>query len=369
MSRNFQLKPAERDTFVSEQLEAYFLRVEAGEAPAGDRYKAERAVLERLIPIGADGFRGITLTAIMGKFVRDDINTSTEFGSINPRPIFENGIRPVLRRRRIPTGGSAPLNVAKNAKAIDESWAENKKPESAALAAVEYIRRINRHWKDEAFRDDLILMFLKRLLEYAEAVAAEDVQLAPLDGIAPITVAQRLADFALTYPEGGALPQFIAGALIAAARSTDTSYRVVEGVDESVFGTNATSNKPADVWEILVDETFGNLYEITCKRVDIDRLDAAVEAFAKLASPNRPITFVCRVPQDCESLEVVDGAIIHRGMTFQFTDFAGFVEAQLLTLTPSKQHMLMARVAAFIAEPSRKIATKKAWGLTFGTAS
>ena len=325
-------------------------------------------MLERLIPISADGFRGITLTAIMGKFVREDINTSTEFGSINPRPIFENGIRPVLKRRRIPTGGSAPLNVAKNAKAIDESWAENKKPESAALAAVEYIRRINRHWNDDAFRDDLILMFLKRLLDYADAVAAEDVQLVPLDGIAPIIVAQKLADFSLRYPEGGSLPQFVAAALIAAARSTDTVYRMVEGVDVSVFGTNATSNKPADVWEVLVDETLGNLYEVTCKRVDMERLDAAVESFAKLGFPNRPITFICRMPQDIESLHLTDRAIIHRGVTFQFTDFSAFVEVLFLMLTPIKQNTLMERVALFVADPSRKISTKRAWGLAFGAA-
>ncbi len=70
-------------------------------------------MLERLIPIQTDGFRGITLTAIMGKMIREDINTSNEFGSINPRAIFEKGIRPVLKKHRIPTGASAPLNVAR----------------------------------------------------------------------------------------------------------------------------------------------------------------------------------------------------------------------------------------------------------------
>lgn len=360
------MKPAERNAFVSEQLEAYFARVENGEAPATDRYKAERKVLEALIPIGADGFRGITLTAIMGKLVRSDINTSTEFDAINPRAVFEKGIRPVLKRRRIPTAASAPLNVAKNVQVIDEKWAEGRKPESAARAAVDYIRLINRHWHDSAFRDDLILMFLKRLVEYAKEIATEDVELAALEGLAPIILSRRLAEFALSHPEGGSIPQFVVGALVSAMRTTDTSYRSVEGADSSVFGTNATSKKPADLWETLADGSLANLYEITCKPIDLDRLDAAVDSFAKLGLPNQPITFVCRMPQDIASLEVASATILHRGATFQFIDLSGFVEALFIALTPAKQRMLIEHVAMFVADPSRKTSTKRGWAALFG---
>lgn len=360
------LTPKERNTFVSDQLDGFIQRVLAGEGPKGDRYKSERAVLERLIPIGTDGFRGVTLTAIMGKMVRADINPSTEFSSINPRSIFEQGIHPVLKKHRIPTGASAPLNVAKNIQVLDEKWAEGRKPETAALAAVDYIRRINRHWADVAMRDDLIMMFLQRLVAYATEVASNDVELAPIEGIVPLVLAKRLVAFALAYPEGGSMPQFVMGALLAAARSSDSDYGVFQGTDASVFGTNSTSNKPADLWELLASGGFGNLYEVTCKQVNTERLDAAVDSFAKLGVPNTPITFVCRVPADCGTLDLKDGAIEHRGVPFQFLDFAALVEATFVMLTASKRVDVFEKIAGFVADPARQLKTKRGWATAFG---
>jgi hypothetical protein len=360
------LTPAKRNEFVSQTLSDFINRVKAGDGPALDRYRSERAVLEKLIPINSDGFRGVTLTAIMGKFVRADINTSTEFSSINPRSIFEQGIRPVLKRNRIPTGASAPLNVAKNIQVLDEKWAEGRKPESAALAAVDYIRRVNRHWPDVAMRDDLIMMFLQRLIAYADEVAAHDVDLAPIDGVVPIVLAKRLAQFALSFPEGGSMPQFVAGALLAETRSTDGEYAPIGGVEASVFGTNSTSNKPADLWEKLTSGPLANLYEVTCKAVDVERLNAAVDSFAKLELPTTPITFVCRVPEDCGTLNLVEGALTFRGVPFQFLDFAAFVETTFVMLTAAKQLAALERVAAFVADPARAVKTKAGWAKAFG---
>lgn len=355
------MKPAERDKFISDQLERLIERVRSGEAPAKDRHKNERAVLERLIPIPTDGFRGITLTAIMGKYVRPDINTSNEFGSINPRSVFERGIRAVLKKHRVPTGASPPLNVAKNVQVIDEKWAEGRKPEDAALAAVDYIRRINRHWENEAYRDDLILIFVERLLAYADEVGELEVSLEPSNKAAPIAFGSKLAKFATEVPEGGAVPQFLVGLIIEALRSGDAEFREVEGADSSVFGTNTTSAKPADIWEILTDGEFGNLYEVTCKPVDIERLDAAVDSFARIDIASQPITFVCRIPDDVNALQLVDGCIEHRGVQFQFVDMTALITTSFVLLTEPKRAHLLTRFSEFIADPSRKVVTKKRW--------
>ena len=61
------MKASERNAFISDELERLIALVKAGKGPRADRYKNERAVLERLVPIRTDGFRGVTLTAIMGK--------------------------------------------------------------------------------------------------------------------------------------------------------------------------------------------------------------------------------------------------------------------------------------------------------------
>jgi hypothetical protein len=359
------VKPAERDAFISEKLDGLIEQVRAGRAPAKDRYKNERAVLERLIPIPTDGFRGITLTAIMGKMVREDINTSNEFGSINPRSVFEKGIRPVLKKHRIPTGASPPLNVAKNVQVIDEKWAEGRKPEDAALAAVDYIRRINRHWDNDALRLDLIFMFIERLVEFSDEVGALDVGFEPSSDDAPISIAIKLSSFAVEFPEGGAVPQFLVGKILEALRSEDAAFASVEGADSSVFGTNTTSNKPSDVWDILSGGTLGNLYEVTCKKVDLDRLDAAVESLARLAAGNLPITFVCRLPEDVESLAVELGAVHHRGVKFQFIDIRQLIEIGFFLLTPPKRMWVIEQVSKFVADPSRRTKTKRGWAGVF----
>jgi hypothetical protein len=360
------LKPAERDEFIAGELTRYLERALAGEGPASDRYPSERKVLERLIPIPTDGFRGVTLTAIMGKLVRADINTGTEFDSINPRGLFERGIRPVLRKFKIPTSSSAPLNVAKNIQVLDEKWAEGRKPEDAAMAAVDYIRRINRHWGDEALRDDLIMMFVQRLVQYANEVAAFDVSLAPLDGFSPVTLGKRLAQFVENFPEGGAIPQFVVGSLLHFTRSTDVDFEGVEGVDASVFGTNTTSNKPADLWERLASGDFSNLYEVTCKKVDLERLDAAVESFARLGIENAPITFICRIPGDLQTLPLEEGATVHRGMTFQFLDLRELITNLFVLLTQIKRIAVMQAIADFVGDPSRPVKTKRGWSKAFG---
>ncbi|QJB69234.1 hypothetical protein [Parasphingorhabdus halotolerans] len=360
------MKPAERNQFVADQLEVLIERVNAGEGPAVDRYKNERAVLERLIPIPTDGFRGITLTAILGKMVREDINSSNEFGSIHPRAIFERGIRPILKKYSIPTGASAPLNVAKNVQVIDEKWAEGRKPEDAALAAVDYIRRINSHWGNLEFRDDLILMFIQRLLQYAEEIGQLEVTLQNLDTVAPMETGSKLAKFAVSTPEGGSVPQYLFGLILAFLRSTDTDFEAVLGVNESVFGTNTTSNKPADIWESLANDEAGNYFEVTCKPVDEERLDAAVESFAKQGLSNAPITFVCRMPNDASSLKLTNDVLEYRGAQFQFIDFCRTVEILYLLLTETKRIEVIKRFEKFIADPNRKIFTKKAWSKQFG---
>lgn len=359
------LKPPERNDFISKKLVEYIERAKAGDGPKPDRYPAERKVLERLIPIRTDGFRGITLTAIMGKHVREDTNTGTEFNSIKPRGIFERAIRPVLRTYRIPTGFSAPLNVAKNVQILDEKWAEGRDPEDAALAAVDYIRRINRHWEDAAYRDDLIMMFIQRLVAYGEEVGSYDVELPALDTLSPVTIALKLANFAIAYPEGGAVPQFVVGAIVAAARSTDVQYLPLKGVEASVFGTNTTSNKPADLWETMADGSLGNLYEVTCKKVDEDRLGAAVESFAKLDLPNTVITFVCRIPTDISTLAVDGGTVVFRGVTFQFVDIREFVISLFVMLASEKREAVLTRIAEFIGDSSRQVKTKQGWAQLF----
>ncbi|WP_284278643.1 hypothetical protein, partial [Sphingobium jiangsuense] len=115
----------------------------AGSAIKASDFRKERSILEKLIPVKAAGFRGIVLTAIVGKELDANYDPTTDFYASSPRTLFEKGIYYALQENRVPCGKSDPLNVAKNAQVIDETWAKGRRPESAAMAAVEYIKLVH----------------------------------------------------------------------------------------------------------------------------------------------------------------------------------------------------------------------------------
>lgn len=99
-------------------------------------------ILTDLIYTNAKGFRGVVLTALIGMDIDPSYNPLNNFYDCNPRSIFENAIWEVLTDYHIPCGKSDPLNVAKNIQELNESWAEGRRPQSAALAAVNFLRLV-----------------------------------------------------------------------------------------------------------------------------------------------------------------------------------------------------------------------------------
>jgi hypothetical protein len=357
------LKPQDQARkFVSEGIEA----AKAGAKIDPTKYARERAVLEKLVNVKAAGFRGIVLTGIAGKKIDPSYDPTTDFYGSSPRTIFEKGIYYALQEHRVPCGKSDPLNVAKNAQVIDKAWAQGRRPETAALAAVEYLKLIQGNWADEAYREDLIALFFARLWEYAELLRASDVPLAPFEGTAPIVLASKLTKFVIDYPEGGAVPQVVVGTLISKLRADHPAYGTVGGVHESVFGTNTTAKKPADVWEVMADGEIGALYEVTAKTIDAKRLDDCVEAMKALDLGGRVVTFICRLPQDAATLAISNGSLTYRDATFQFLDLRAFIVLTFCILPLHRQAEVIEEIDAFVKDINRKAPTKDGWAAAFG---
>lgn len=334
--------------------------------PQGNDFPKERRLLEQLIPVKAAGFRGVVLTAIVGKALNPSYNPTNDFYACNPRSIFEKGIYYALVEHGVPCGKSDPLNVAKNARVIDATWAQGRRPESAAMAAVGYIDLLHTNWHDEPYRKQLILLFFSRLLEYAEFCQSKNVPLGEFAGATPIQLAIRLADFVESCPEGGATPQVVVGTLINQLRLDDPDFATVEGAAESVFGTNTTSKKPADIWEVRANGSLGMLYEITAKPVDTKRIDDCVGSLEALGLTGGMVTFICRLPQDTAGLRTENQTLIHLGTAFQFLDMRSFILQIFCALKPEQQERVIHVTDAFVKETNRKIETKVGWASLFG---
>jgi len=215
-------------------------------------------LLTDLIEVKAKGFRGVVVTALTGVHLNEKYDPLNNFYGCNPRSIFEGGIWYTLQENGIPCGKSDPLNVAKNANQLNEDWAQGRRPQTAAMAVVKFLRLVMESNHKERAR--LVDYFFFRLWKYSQSIIGYQLADIELLDHSRQTIGFKLADFTLKYPESGILPQYLVSQLLSAM------FRVskveVLGGSESVFGTNTTSKKPADIW-LEVDGVPTNLYEVT----------------------------------------------------------------------------------------------------------
>lgn len=330
------------------------------------KFDKELKILKALIPIPANGFRGIVLTSIVGMYLDKNFNPKINFYDCNPRSIFEKGIYYALQDSKIPCGKSDPLNVAKNIQQIDLAWAKGKRPETAAIAAVEYINLLVASKNSKRY-EDLVSLFFGELYKYGEFINSQNVSITPESiAIAPALMATKLGAFVIECAEGGATTQYVVGLLIHYLRKNDTTYKSVEGYQESVFGTNTTSKKPADVWELNEGSELGNLYEITVKTIDKKRIEDCVENLYKLNLQNLPVTFICNLPFDIATLENVENnSLTRKGVAIQFIDIKSYILFGYISLSNGLRKEYLKELQKFVFDTNRAPKTKQYWAKNF----
>ncbi len=274
-------------------------------------YEKILKILKDLIQVNAKGFRGIVATALTGKFLNPNYDPLNDFYSCNPRSIFEQGIFYAFENR-IPCGKSDPLNVAKNINVLDDEWTNGKRPKSAAQAVVDFLRIYES--SSVLQQEKLTDFFFFELHQYAQSIGTIDIELPEEQEWSPQLFATKLSAFVHQYPESGAVPQLIISILL--KQIYKRSSINVEGGDESVFGTNTTSKKPADIWLEIEGKPF-SLFEITVKKIDYKRLDDCIHSLHAVDMLNCPVHFICRTAVDIDKLNGVENGVLkYKGKTF-----------------------------------------------------
>lgn len=319
-------------------------------------------VLSDLIETNAKGFRGVVLTSLAGHHVDSNFSPLSDFYACNPRSIFEHAIWYVLTEHNIPCGKSDPLNVAKNINALDENWAKDRRPEKSAMAAVRFLQLFFRE-KDANQKALLEDLFFYKLVKYAEGIASIEIVGADTSSVSRQWLADSLVQFSLNAPESGATPQLLIASVMKELFSrSDLS---VCGGDESVFGTNTTSKKPADIW--IEDE--GNvalLYEVTLKKVDQKRLEDLIESTRTMQLDAIPITFICRIPEDVSTLgSIKSNTLEYRGRRIEFVDYASFVRSSFSVIGTDSAERIHDAVHDFVELVTTSVPTKNMWNLIF----
>lgn len=341
-------------TIASEKNESDFISL--------TRYSEFSVMLEFLIDTKPRGFKGLVATALTGMHLDENYDPIGNFYGCNPRSIFEQGIYFAFQDfpNKIPSGKSDPLNVAKNATKLDRVWASGKRPESAALAVVNFLQEVV---DSTVERDELINFYFFRLLRHAKLLAAVSITVPDSNTLSQQEIGHRLVRFTYQYPESGTIPQHIVSLLFDAIY--EHSSHVVIGGGESAFSTNTTSNKAADIW---VEENLQpiNLYEITVKKIDNKRLDDSLHALNDMELLNSNIHFICRLPEDVSTLgTLVDGTYNYRGKQFNFIDLKSFILSLISLLKTEQLENIIGELTSFVESVDRPIETKNGWNSIF----
>lgn len=350
---------AEAKRFISEKLDHAANLTENHFEHLPD-YNKLLTTLEDLIHVTAMGFRGVVATAITGKHLNSDYNPLINFYSCNPRSIFEKGIFYGLEGR-VPCGKSDPLNVAKNINILDEAWVKGKRPAKSAQAAVDYLRFIEK--SKGANQQKIIDFFFFKLLEYGNSIQDMVIQVPREGGTAHQLFAWKLSRLVLDYPESGTIPQLVISILL--NKVYEHSTIAVEGGNESVFGTNTTSKKPADIWLENENGPY-NLYEITVKTVDYKRLDDCIQSLNSVNMLDKPVHFICRLNKDIATLDTMNHSLTYKGKTFNFVDISTFIKSLVTLLNTEQMLDITNELASFVSDIQRPIKTKNGWNLLFG---
>ncbi|MCU7848179.1 MAG: hypothetical protein KZQ89_09280 [Candidatus Thiodiazotropha sp. (ex Lucinoma kastoroae)] len=319
-------------------------------------------LLTELIEVNAKGFRGVVVTALTGLHINESYDPLNNFYGCNPRSIFEGGIWYALQENGIPCGKSDPLNVAKNVDQLNEDWAQGRRPQSAAMAAVKFLRIVMKAGKSKRAR--LIDYFFFRLWTYAESVTGYQLAEITSSTKSRQMLGTRLVEFTLKYPESGNLPQYLVSQLLEGVFRT--SAIDVFGGDESDFGTNTTSKKPADIW-LEIDGNETNLYEITVKPVSRKRLDDSLDTLNSTGHLNHSVTFICRIPTDIRELDVIDGSYTYNGKRFDFIDYQSFCCSLCALLNDEEFSIVLKSIGDFVNDMHISMRTKTGWNEFFKT--
>lgn len=307
------------------------------------------------------GFRGIVITSIVAWKLDDKFDPFENFYDCNPRSIFENGIRLALVENQIPCGKSDPLNVAKNANQINKGWAKGKRPEVVANAVVSLLEILHDKKPNSKSYQKIVNFFFGELLK--KKFIANKVTYADLDEeFSWENASSRISKFIVNVPEGGAVPQFFCGYLLHLVRQSQGGKIIISGYDSDVNSTNTTSKKPGDFWEENKSGEIVHIYEVTVKKIDENRLSDSFDSILAYDNTKKfPITFLCRIPEDVDALQLEENQLNFRGHEFHFLNIEAWFYYNFLNIPQEYKMIYMTEIEEFMKNLKRKEKTLASW--------
>lgn len=315
----------ERDNLVSEILNQMYVKAVdetfiVEENPYED-------LLNPLFNTTTWGYREILLVVYIGMKLDVNYRATSALYDCNPRAIYEGPIKDFLIEHKIPHRKSGPLNIAKATPGLDENWASQRRPSDLARNVVNIVNLLEQDNTNQEELDDFAVLLLRKFLENAKKTESLSFESAPSSDpnvLVPLTIT-----LIKKAPDGGNTPQRIFGYLLNTYHDYLNTGIVVTGYEDSASTTSTTSKKPGDINEEKEDGSIHNIYEVTVKPFDLNRIrdsfDSLLTYNQENSSANSEIIGVCR-KEDTPSFinkcasDFYFGNYVYQGVTYFFID-------------------------------------------------
>lgn len=315
----------------------------------------------------ATGFREVLLVVVIARLLDSNYKASEEFYSCSPRALYEGPIRKVLLQYNVPHGLSGPLNVAKATKGINTEWASQRRPKGIASKTVEIINLIERLNNKEL--KNLAIYICSKFLDEATRVEELKIEKDPKANLCWLMFACK--SLIENTPDRGNTPQKIVGYLLEVFHEIAESNISVNGHKDAASTTNTSSKKPGDIVEIYSDGEILNVYEITVKPFNNQRIE---ESYSSISSYFKEkdtyfsnVIVICR-SQDCKDFFGKDagerfylGLKEYKSITYHFINIDDWVSMELMRLGEKGRKLFYIRLNDYISETNTSENVKIIW--------
>jgi hypothetical protein len=368
MSRS-DFTTAERDAWVKGDLAK---RLKSASSSALDGVDTEVSeALDVVFAAKARGFREIILTVVLATLIDPDYRSSVDLYACNPRALYEKGIRPALEDFNVPCGQSGPLNIAKAAPALDDSWAAQRRPLAAAQATLSVVACLEADSNNPEMLADALAYLFREEAQLVEELRSKVPDVADIDWLFDLS-----SGLIAGAPDGGNTAQRVCGYLL--EQSLSNSTMTLSGHADSASTTNATSNKPGDLAVTHSDGTVAAVYEITTKPFTNQRISECSQSLrsfnAKSGEQLATVKVLCR-RENAPEFGAADGrsdagvlaVVLDAGTTYEFFEIETWIAGQLINLTADDRKVFFATLREYVNQPNTRRNVKETFrNLTTG---
>jgi hypothetical protein len=313
-------------------------------------------------------FREIVLTVNLARILDSSFQATEDLYASNPRPVYEQGIKPILDAHGIPCTQSGPLNVTKATKAITDQWAAMKSPKDVGLATYRVVKFIDS--LDKKLLESFANLMGNLLMKDAKFIEKMAIERSPVSDSRKLhQVSSRLILGAL---DGGNTAQRLIGILLQLHTEFSKSDVVVRGAEDSASTTNLTSKKFGDLSVLSKTGRILSVYEVTLKIFTEQRIaECSQSLIGNLGKENIDqfeVLVLCRNEDLPSSIENVGEShiLIGRfrdkfGIQYNFIDVFEWINLKLLELNDEFRLLFFHRLQAYVNRIKTPVKVKSKW--------